>query len=90
MTKLSITRAPAHKRGLYSSLQWQKAISQLGRAMASKLSLDAGKVEAILQNLVVNAFKYTTEGEVKIRMKNPNLSATIKEQNGPHHQRKGN
>lgn len=41
MTKLSITRAPAHKRGLYSSLQWQKAISQLGRAMASKLSLDA-------------------------------------------------
>jgi len=41
MTKISITRAPARKRSLYSSLQWQKAISQLGRAMASKLSLDA-------------------------------------------------
>lgn len=41
MTKLSLTRAPARKRSLYSSLQWQKAISQLGRAMASKLSLDA-------------------------------------------------
>lgn len=41
MAKLSITRAPARRRNLYSSLQWQKAISQLGRAMASKLSLDA-------------------------------------------------
>ncbi|TAJ79862.1 GAF domain-containing protein, partial [bacterium] len=41
MTKISITRVPARKRSLYSSLQWQKAISQLGRAMASKLSLDA-------------------------------------------------
>ncbi len=41
MTKLSLTRAPARKRSLYSSLEWQKAISQLGRAMASKLSLDA-------------------------------------------------
>ncbi len=41
MTKLSIARGPARKRSLYSTLQWQKAISQLGRAMASKLSLDA-------------------------------------------------
>lgn len=41
MTKLSITRGAARKRNLYSSLQWQKALSQLGRAMASKLSLDA-------------------------------------------------
>ena len=41
MARLSITRSPARNRNLYSTLQWQKAISQLGRAMASKLSLDA-------------------------------------------------
>lgn len=41
MTKISIAKGAARKRNLYSSLQWQKAISQLGRAMASKLSLDA-------------------------------------------------
>jgi signal transduction histidine kinase len=34
------------------------------------LTTDAGKVQAILQNLIVNAFKYTSEGRVKIRMKN--------------------
>ena len=41
MAKLSITRSPAKNRNLYSTLQWQKAVLQLGRAMASKLSLDA-------------------------------------------------
>ncbi len=41
MTRISIAKGAARKRNLYSSLQWQKAISQLGRAMASKLSLDA-------------------------------------------------
>jgi len=40
MAKLSITRSPAKNRNLYSTLQWQKAVLQLGRAMASKLSLD--------------------------------------------------
>ncbi len=41
MTKLSIARVPSRRRNPYSSLQWQRAVSQLGRAMASKLSLDA-------------------------------------------------
>ena len=35
-----------------------------------RLTTDAGKLEAILQNLIVNAFKYTAEGEVRIRIKN--------------------
>ncbi|MFQ5850345.1 MAG: ATP-binding protein [Candidatus Binatia bacterium] len=34
------------------------------------LMTDAGKLEEILQNLIVNAFKYTSEGEVRIRIKN--------------------
>jgi signal transduction histidine kinase len=34
------------------------------------LITDADKVRAILQNLIVNAFKYTSEGEVRIRIKN--------------------
>lgn len=33
------------------------------------MTTDAGKVQAILQNLVVNAFKYTAEGRVRIRMR---------------------
>ena len=41
MTRISIAKGAARKRNLYSSLQWQKTIAQLGRAMASKLSLDA-------------------------------------------------
>lgn len=34
------------------------------------LTTDASKLEEILQNLMVNAFKYTSEGEVRIRIKN--------------------
>lgn len=34
------------------------------------LTTDAAKVQAVLQNLIVNAFKYTSDGEVRIRMKN--------------------
>ncbi|MBI2351971.1 MAG: hypothetical protein HYV00_10955, partial [Deltaproteobacteria bacterium] len=41
------------------------------------LTTDAAKVDAILQNLIVNAFKYTLEGEVRIRMKNRPESRSI-------------
>ena len=34
------------------------------------LTTDARKLEEILQNLIVNAFKYTPKGEVRIRIKN--------------------
>ncbi|HEX9880076.1 MAG TPA: GAF domain-containing sensor histidine kinase [Candidatus Binatia bacterium] len=34
------------------------------------LRTDAPKLEEILQNLIVNAFKYTRQGEVRIRIKN--------------------
>jgi len=36
-----MAKGPSEKHNVGSSLQWQRAISQLGRAMASKLSLDA-------------------------------------------------
>lgn len=41
MARGSITKATTRKRSASPTLQWQKAISQLGRAMTSKLSLDA-------------------------------------------------
>lgn len=41
MAKISISKAHSRKRNVFSTLQWQRALSQLGRAMASKLSLDA-------------------------------------------------
>ncbi|MBI2358271.1 MAG: GAF domain-containing protein, partial [Deltaproteobacteria bacterium] len=41
MPKASVSKAQPRKRAAYSATQWQKAISHLGRAMASKLSLDA-------------------------------------------------
>ena len=41
MARASITKAAQRKRTADSNLQWQKAISHLGRAMVSKLSLDA-------------------------------------------------
>lgn len=41
MARASVTKAQPRKRAAYSAIQWQKAISHLGRAMASKLSLDA-------------------------------------------------
>jgi signal transduction histidine kinase len=34
------------------------------------LTTDASKLEEILQNMMVNAFKYTSKGEVRIRIKN--------------------
>ena len=34
------------------------------------LTTDAPKLEEILQNLIVNAFKYTPDGEIQIRIKN--------------------
>ncbi|MFQ5903088.1 MAG: GAF domain-containing protein, partial [Candidatus Binatia bacterium] len=42
-----------------------------------QLTTDAAKLEAILQNLIVNAFKYTSEGEVRIRMKNRPESKSV-------------
>lgn len=41
MARASITKAAQRKRTADSNLQWQKTISHLGRAMVSKLSLDA-------------------------------------------------
>lgn len=41
MPRGPITKATARKRSASTTLQWQKAISELGRAMTSKLSLDA-------------------------------------------------
>lgn len=41
------------------------------------LTTDASKVEAVLQNLIVNAFKFTAEGEVRIRIKNGPESNSI-------------
>ncbi|MGH7829394.1 MAG: ATP-binding protein [Candidatus Binatia bacterium] len=34
------------------------------------MTSDSGRLEEILQNLIVNAFKYTSEGEVRIRIRN--------------------
>lgn len=41
------------------------------------LTTDAAKLEAILQNLIVNAFKYTSEGEVRIGIKNRSESKSV-------------
>lgn len=41
MAKILLTRARSPKRDVFSTLQWQRALSQLGRAIASKLSLEA-------------------------------------------------
>lgn len=42
MAKLSsMSKALSRKRNVQSALRWQKAVSQLGKAMASKLDLDA-------------------------------------------------
>jgi signal transduction histidine kinase len=41
------------------------------------LKTDAAKLEAILQNLIVNAFKYTPEGEVHIRIKSRSESKSV-------------
>jgi len=41
------------------------------------LSTDASKLDEILQNMVVNAFKYTSKGEVRIRIKNHLDSKTV-------------
>jgi signal transduction histidine kinase len=41
------------------------------------LTSDAPKLEEILHNLMVNAFKYTSDGEVRIRIKNRPKSKSI-------------
>lgn len=41
------------------------------------ITSDAPKLEDIIQNLMVNAFKYTSEGEVRIRIKNRAESKSI-------------
>ncbi len=41
------------------------------------LATDASKLDEILQNMVVNAFKYTSKGEVRIRIKNHLDSKTV-------------
>ena len=41
------------------------------------LTSDAPKLEEILHNLMVNAFKYTSEGEVRVRIKNRSESKSI-------------
>ncbi len=41
------------------------------------ITSDAPKLEEIIQNLMVNAFKYTSEGEVRIRIKNHAESKSI-------------
>lgn len=43
-----------------------------------KLTSDAPKLEEILQNLIVNAFKYTPEGEIRIRVKNNPEARSVK------------
>ncbi len=46
------------------------AIERIIEPQLPTLTTDAPKREEILQNLIVNAFKYTPEGEVRIRIKN--------------------
>jgi signal transduction histidine kinase len=41
MARASISKAASRKRGAQSAIEWQNALSELGRAMTSKLSLDA-------------------------------------------------
>ena len=41
------------------------------------LTTDPGRLEEILQNLIVNAFKYTSEGEVRIRIGNRPQSQSV-------------
>ena len=41
------------------------------------LTTDAPKLEEILQNLIVNAFKYTPAGEIRIRVKNHSATNII-------------
>lgn len=41
------------------------------------ITSDAPKLEDIIQNLIVNAFKYTSEGEIRIRIKNRAGSKSI-------------
>lgn len=41
------------------------------------LMTDGPKIEAVLKNLIVNAFKYTSEGEVRIRVKNRPESESV-------------
>ncbi len=49
------------------------------------LITDASKVQAVLQNLIVNAFKFTSEGEVRIRIRKgpePNSIQLVVEDTG--------
>jgi signal transduction histidine kinase len=41
------------------------------------LTTDSGRLEEILQNLIVNAFKYTAEGEVRISIRNRAESQSV-------------
>ena len=41
------------------------------------LTTDGAKVETILCNLIVNAFKYTAKGEVRIRIENRPASGSV-------------
>jgi signal transduction histidine kinase len=53
-----------------------KVIWEIGRDLPP-ITSDAPKLEEIIQNLIVNAFKYTSEGEIRIRIINRAESKSI-------------
>ena len=79
ITTFSLDRIIEPLRTLVNDLQRKSRLKVLWDIAPDfpQLTSDAPKLEEILQNLIVNAFKYTPEGEIHIRFKNNPESRSV-------------